>query len=274
MLDKFRVSSIRNFFIFSKFKFLILFLSGVGLLIGFQNCGQSFQSTGQSSLSSSVAQNSSGFVSLGVNQDKSVFEGEAITLSSCVTPMNGATLSYQWLFNGNEISGQTSPDLKIDHAQKDSLGSYAVKVTIIKSNDPNLINKFEIIQVSHLNIFPVPKSNFMPSITSFNGGDVNLNAGDSYFLKIGHQEYPAGSIKWFKDGHLLEGQTQDVLSFFNVAESDQGSYRAEIQNSQGTVQSSEAKLIVMNLPTSMPEPTPVPTSELAPPPTPVPAPKL
>lgn len=92
----------------------------------------------------------------------------------------GSGLSYQWLFNGSDISGETSSKL-----QAKAEGDYSVEVT-------NSANCTSTSNAQTINIISDPAANITAgSATTFCGGEsvtLNANTGSGF------------TYKWFKNG--------------------------------------------------------------------------
>lgn len=58
---------------------------------------------------------------------------------------------------------------------------------------------------------------------------------------------PQPRIQWYKDGSLLEGKTENVLLFKEVAVSDRGFYHCTASNTEGEVTSDRATLSLTDI---------------------------
>jgi len=66
-------------------------------------------------------------------EPKEVNLGEPVTFSVEAFAPPAETILYQWYFNGQVISGATSPSLSIQNVQRKDLGRYWVKVGNLSS---------------------------------------------------------------------------------------------------------------------------------------------
>lgn len=86
---------------------------------------------------------------------RALFPGLSTTLTANVTPINPNT-TYQWLLNGNPISGATQPTLFVN---VDGLGSYSVEVTIEDACSATSQNSIQLTDSLTTEIFIYPNPN-------------------------------------------------------------------------------------------------------------------
>ena len=52
--------------------------------------------------------------------------------------------------------------------------------------------------------------------------------------------------QWYKDGDILEGQTSDTLSFYEITEEDNGTYNLEVSNTLATELTLMSHIVIIN----------------------------
>jgi len=160
--------------------------------------------------------------------------GSNVTFSVAAT--GRAPLSYQWYFNGSQmspndvrISGTASPTLTITNLQFSDLGTYAVLVS----------NPFGSVISSGATVILPPFIMQQPlSRTVGAGGDVTFSVAASGTPPLRYQ--------WLMNGTNLVGKTSASLVFTNVQPDASGVYSVLVSNAYGGVLSSNAVLTVTN----------------------------
>ena len=146
----------------------------------------------------------------------------------------GSVLTYQWRKEGRAIPGATSAVLTIVNAQSSDAGSYDVVVT----------GRYGSVRsrVAHLTVtLPVP-----PLITE-QPADLVAIQGNSRGFTVNVSGHPRPTYQWRKNGTIIAGATAASLYFDSLVLADAGSYDVVVSNSQGTITSRAASLVV-NLP--------------------------
>ncbi len=159
---------------------------------------------------------------------QSVNAGVSVTLSVVAT--GSPTPTYQWRKNGVLIAGATGPVYTLTSVQAADAGAYTVTV----SNSVGIVTSAPAtVTVNTIAAGPVfiaqPQSQYAAL-----GTIVTLNASAGSGV----------SYQWKKDGALVSGATQAMLTFGNVAASDMGFYTATASNATGTLESAVATLTV------------------------------
>ncbi len=151
---------------------------------------------------------------------------------------SGSNLSYQWLKDGNPITGNptaTTANFQITNAQTTDSGVYTVKV----SNDGGSVTSDAVsLTVTSGPTDPAPVITQQPQ-------DTTAVIGSSTSLSV----TAVGSnltYQWFKNGVLIGGATNSTLTFTNAQLSDTGDYTVNVSNSGGTVSSNPAHLTVVS----------------------------
>jgi alpha-tubulin suppressor-like RCC1 family protein len=141
-----------------------------------------------------------------------------------------APLKYQWRFNGLDLPGRTNLSLVLTNVQTGNDGEYAVVVT----------NSYGAVTsaVATLTTFPAAPRIFLQptSFVASVGQNVSFTAGASGTEPL--------LCQWQKFGIDLPGAAGFTLTLANVNSSFNGSYRAAVSNTVGSVFSTNATLIV------------------------------
>ncbi|MBO7108361.1 MAG: immunoglobulin domain-containing protein, partial [Verrucomicrobia bacterium] len=166
-------------------------------------------------------------------QNTKVKEGEKLTLS--VTATGSAPLSYQWIFEGLKIEGETNSVYEVEAAQASDAGRYIVTIT-----NPYGSVTSSIATVRVTGITPVP----VPPVITGQPQDVTVDEGNSFVLSVTATGTEPLDYQWFKDGAVIEGATASVYEVTTAQTSDSGSYTVRVSNEAGTVTSREALVTV------------------------------
>jgi glucose/arabinose dehydrogenase/alpha-tubulin suppressor-like RCC1 family protein/sugar lactone lactonase YvrE len=139
-------------------------------------------------------------------------------------------LHYQWRFNGQTLSGATSPALLLTNVQASSAGNYSVLVSNVAGS---VISSLAALQV-------VPSS---PRILSQPAGQIALAGTNLTFSPIVVGSEPL-VYQWLFDGLPISGATNMFLLLQNVQPDHAGNYTLMVANDHGSAASAPAALIV------------------------------
>lgn len=151
------------------------------------------------------------------------------TASFNVTAGGLAPLSYQWNFNGTNISGATNTTLMLTNVQFNQAGNYAVLVT----------NAYGSVLSSNamLTVLTPPSITTQPTNqTVAVGGTANFSVAASGSGPLSYQ--------WNFNGTNIAGATNTSLALTNVQWSQAGNYAVLVTNVFGSIFSSNAVLVV------------------------------
>ncbi len=137
-------------------------------------------------------------------------------------------LSYQWMFDGTNLSGATAATLTLSHVQPDQAGLYSV---IISNAFGAVTNTGPALTVAAVLIAAAPQSQ-----TALVGGKASMNV-----VALG--EAPL-MYQWQFNGVGLE-ITNSTLSLTNLQLSDSGTYSVSVSNNAGICVSPDARLTVL-----------------------------
>jgi hypothetical protein len=170
--------------------------------------------------------------------DQAVLDG--VTAIFSVAATGGQPLSYQWQFNGTNltdvggITGSTTTNLTISNVSMVNVGTYAV----VASNLAGAVVSSNAL----LNITPSqPVITLQPaSQTAVAGTTANFSV-----TAIGSKPF---FYQWSFNSTNIDGATNGSLTRANVQTTDAGNYAVLISNSHGFTLSSNAVLSVVNIP--------------------------
>jgi hypothetical protein len=148
-----------------------------------------------------------------------------------VTAVGPPPLAYQWLKNGQSLSGQTGATLSISGTTVNDNGNYAVVV----SNQYGAVTS----AVAVLAVYsPAPTILSQPQ-------DLTRYEGNTAVFSVSATGLGPLTYQWFKDGAPIPGAADSIYSASDVQVSQSGhAYSVRVSNSAGTVQSAKAFLTV------------------------------
>jgi len=160
---------------------------------------------------------------------QTVLAGANVTFTVGVS---GATpLSYQWRFNGTNISGASASSYTTNNVQIASAGSYSVVVT----NAYGSTNSANAVLTVHA----------PPVITA-----QPVNATTGLNMTVTFSVTATGttplSYQWQGNGASLSGATNSALTIAGVQATNAGTYAVVVTNLYGTATSSNAVLVVQD----------------------------
>ena len=147
-----------------------------------------------------------------------------------VTATSPTTMSYQWQFNGTNISGATASSYTVGNVQPANVGTYDVVIT--NSGGSSATSSGATLTIA--NITP-------PTVT--NPASQVVNAGTTVTFSASATG-GAISYQWYFDGQSIAGATSSTLTLPNVAASQAGYYSVGAVNQAGSAISANASLTV------------------------------
>ncbi len=151
---------------------------------------------------------------------------------------SGSNLSYQWLKDGNPITGNasaTTATLQLTNVQTSDSGVYTVRVT---NSGGSVVSNPVNLTVSGGQVDPPPVITQQPQDTTATVGSPATLSVTATGANLTYQ--------WFKNGVLISGATGSTLNFAAVQNSDTGNYTVTVSNQFGSVTSSPARLTVVS----------------------------
>ncbi len=137
----------------------------------------------------------------------------------------GTGLTYQWLKDGNNMSGATQATYNIASVTTTHAGQYSVKVS----------NTYGSATSNSVTL----AVGVAPTITT-HPKDQEILLGNDLTLTVTSSGTPPFTYQWFKNSVKLPGATQAVETILNATESMSGSYSVVVSNSYGTATSQTA----------------------------------
>ena len=161
-------------------------------------------------------------------QDSTNVLGSELALT--LTATGNAPLSYQWLHNGAEVPGATSPQLVVHTSTIDDAGTYSVRVR----NDIGQIESLgALITIRVPPTALVQASNTSPQI----GSTLTLHA-------VATGDGPM-AYQWKFYGNFLLGETNQALSITNILQERSGFYFVTVSSPYGTATSPGLRIAVV-----------------------------
>lgn len=140
--------------------------------------------------------------------------------------------TFQWYFNGNALSGETSVFLERDPAQGSDAGTYSVVV----SNDIGSVSS----QGARLSVNDGPEVLFTPR-------QRNAIAGDNVTFRVNARGLPPLRYQWFKDGETIAGATGDTLLINGATTDDVGAYTVKVTDDIDSLTTTPSELNLVEL---------------------------
>ncbi len=177
---------------------------------------------------------------------------QTVVAGANVTFTVGATgtapLSYQWRFNGVNMSGATASALNLAAVSSANAGSYSA-----------LVSNSAGSATSASATLTVTSAGTAPTIT-IQPVSQTVNAGANVaFTVVASGSAPLG-YQWTKGGVNISGATTSALALTSVTTADAGTYNVRVSNTAGSVTSANATLTV-NTVTGAPTITSQPLSQ-------------
>ena len=162
-------------------------------------------------------------------QPQSQTTGIGSSIAFSVGAFGDAPLSYQWRFNGGNLSGATSSSYPLNNVQAGNAGSYSVAVT---NNVGSVTSSVATLSVGN-----------GPSITSQPQSRTNNAGTDASFSVTATGDAPL-AFQWRKNGASISGATASSYTRPSVQAGDAGSYSVIVTNPVGSLASADAVLTV------------------------------
>ena len=165
--------------------------------------------------------------------DVSASLNESVTFSAEVD--DGPRAAFQWTLNGEAIEGAIGPSFTIEFATEENEGLYRVVAT-------NAIGATRS-QAARLTFqLRNPKIITQPI-------DATVEAGDRVTLFVAAEGDGELRYQWFRNGELLESQTEWFIRLNDAVPENAGDYQVEVTSLGGSTMSLSASLVVTSPPT-------------------------
>lgn len=171
-------------------------------------------------------------------QDAWISEGNSLQFGIVAQASNGETLSYQWYFNGSEISGATSPSLNVWNADLSDQGQYQVVVKL---------NSIQQSEQSYLTVEPAPVVVEVDHTIDISLQPLSTSAllNDSITLNVSAQSEAQLYYQWRKDGVEIENAIHPYHQIDSLSLADSGAYDVNIYNEERMITSQTAQVDVI-----------------------------
>jgi len=156
-----------------------------------------------------------------------------VTVAFRVGALGQGPLSYQWLFNGTNVSWGTNSTLTLTNVQLTDSGTYSVTVSNEFGGTTSanaLLSVGPMLITSH----PQPTNQA-------------VYVGASTTLSVSVSGQPPLSYQWSLNGTNIVWGTNSTLTLTNIQLADAGSYSVSVSNIYGTISSSNAFVSVWPL---------------------------
>lgn len=151
--------------------------------------------------------------------------GGSATLTA--TASGTAPLKYQWLFNGNPVSGATNATVTLSNLSSAQAGGYSLWVTNIAGSITSQVAAVVVNGPPSVNTDPVAlKAPF---------------GGSAQFRVLAGGKLPL-KYQWLKDGLVMDLETNSVLSLSGLNQRSLGAYSVRVSNDLGEDTSASAQL--------------------------------
>jgi sugar lactone lactonase YvrE len=177
------------------------------------------------------------------NQPQGLTINEATSATFTVGVSGTAPFSYQWLFNGANISTGTGSSYTLVNAQPSDSGSYSVVV----ANAGGSVTSAPAI----LTVNPVPT----PPGISAQPQDQIVSQGSSASFSVTATGSTPFAYQWLFYGSNFAGATASSLGLLSAQPADAGPYSVIVTNAYGSITSSLATLTVIVAPVISVQPT-------------------
>ncbi len=163
--------------------------------------------------------------------------GSAVTFNAAA---NGTEpISYQWMKNGEGITGATGNSYSIPSASTEDEGSYSVMVSNPCGSVESIAATLTLNQVPAIQAQPASQEVCIGSAVTFNAA-ANGTEPISY--------------QWMKNGVGIAGATGNIYRIPSASVEDEGSYSVMVSNPCGSVESIAATLTLNQVPTIQVQP--------------------
>jgi len=161
------------------------------------------------------------------SQPQSVTVNAHANASFSVTASGTMPLSYQWSFNGTNMSGATASSLTISNVTPQALGAYAVLV----SNSVGSVTSSNAV----LSMYPFIAAPFLGLVTDW---------GYTNTLSVGAWGTGPLSYQWFDNGVAVLNATNQTLTLTSIQFTNAGLYSVVVSSPLGSVTNTPEQVVV------------------------------
>ncbi len=169
-------------------------------------------------------------LAIGGPSDRTLFSGEQLYLSASV--IGTPPFRYQWVKDNNPLPNATNNYFSIYSTTTNDSGVYSV---VVSDDEESVTSRNSVVTVQPPSapLFVVEPS----SAAAYSGQTM------SWWTSV--HGSPPFAYQWRKDGNDLPGATNYILALTNLSMSDAGSYTVVVTNEWGSIESSNAVLVVI-----------------------------
>ena len=167
-----------------------------------------------------------------ITQPQALTVDEEASASFSVEVTGDGEISYQWLKDGQAISGATSASLMISPVALTDASTYRVRVT---NSQGSVLSNAVALTVTAL-----PE----PVVIITQPQALTVAEGDSAGFSVEVTGDGEISYQWLKDGGIIDGENLATLTLSSVVLGDAASYSVIVTGSQGPIVSDAANLVV------------------------------
>ena len=166
--------------------------------------------------------------------------GKSVAFSAIAR--GGATLAFQWFFEGAPIPKAITPRLSIPTVQLTDEGAYVLTVSNRLGWTSTPPVTLRISSPPAIKIQPVP---------------VTLSQGKSASFSVSATGRSPMAFAWSRNGQAIQDATNDVFTIPSAQSTDAGNYQVTVTNSDGSRSSQVALLRVISFPVITEQPADV-----------------
>jgi len=163
-----------------------------------------------------------------LSQPANLVVGAHSNVTFSVVAGGNGPFTYQWFRNGTALPGATGPQLLLNNVTPSQGGTYHVEVS---NADATVGSTPARLDVKNLIMLEHPQG-------------IRLPAGTNLTLSALADGAPPLRYQWYRNGALLAGQTNTVLSVNNLTKSEGGRYLMQVRNASGALNSTNALVTV------------------------------
>lgn len=167
--------------------------------------------------------------------DQTVLAGSSATFQVAAT--GDGTLSYQWIFNGSPMAGETNSTLVLTHVALSAAGGYSVSVSNAAGPMVSAVARLTVVKLA------------APPTIQAGPQSVTAQAGSRASFSVSASGDGVLAYQWLFNSAAIPGETNSTLVLTHVTLASAGGYSVQVSNTAGDVVSGLAQLSVFNPPT-------------------------
>lgn len=164
-----------------------------------------------------------------------VTAGSTANFAVTATSSTNGGLTYQWLYAGNAIAGQTASTLSLANVQTGQSGLYSVVVTA--TGGTSVSSSTALLTVN-------PPVTVTPVTITSQPATQSVSAGTTVTFTVAASGSGTLTYQWSKNGAAISGATTATYTITNVGAADAASYGVTVSNGTSSATSNLAVLTV------------------------------